>query len=79
MTDRKGFLAAAAVAAGATGIIASQRPAEATFHGKVVILPASTPDEIADVEWHINHGGFYIQGFSIAYAGNTPYVLLIHP
>ena len=78
VTDRKGFLAAAASAAGATGIIASRRPAEAlsTARFKVVVLTDNDPNFIAELEWHIGPGGFLIQGYTFASASGTQYVLL---
>lgn len=75
MTDRKGFLAAA-TAATATGVIASQRPAEALSNAryKVVVLNDNDPNFIAELEWHIGPGGFLIQGYSVY--SFTQFVLL---
>jgi len=77
MTDRKGFLAAAATAAGATGVIASQGPANAspTRRNTIVFLRAVVPDEFADIEWHLNNG-FSLQGFTLD-TGNAPWVCLL--
>lgn len=77
MTDRKGFLAAA-TAAGATGVIASQRPAEALSNAryKVVVLTDRDPRFIEELEWHLGPGGYLIQGYTFASASGTQYVLL---
>lgn len=79
MTDRKGFLAAAATAAGATGVIAGQQPAIASpsfSRVKFVILRAGTPDEVQDIEWHINHN-FSIVGFAMD-SSNTGWLCLVN-
>lgn len=79
MTDRKAFLTAAATAAGAAGIVATQRPAEAVSNARykvVVITDNSNPDFIQELEWHLGPGGYLIQGYTIASATNTQYVLL---
>ena len=71
MTDRKGFLAGAASAVGATGIIASQKPANAlpaTGRIQIVLITdeaTSRQDFIQDLEWHLGPGGFSLMGFSV--------------
>lgn len=77
MTDRKAFLAAAATAAGATGVIASQRPANALGgNTKFAILRAVTQDELHAIEWHLNHG-FSVEGFAFD-SGNAGWVFMVN-
>ena len=76
-TNRKAFLAAAATAAGATGVIASQRAANAFGSGtKFAILRAVTQDELQDIEWHLNHG-FGVEGFAFD-SGNAGWVFMVN-
>ena len=77
VTDRRGFLAAAATAAGATGIIATPRPAKAQLSAiqfQVVTLTDREPDFVQDLEGHLANGWASL-GYSVDQGHQ--YVLLV--
>jgi hypothetical protein len=76
VTDRKGFIAAAAAAVGATGVVATPRPAEASStHGvpppaggfETVTLTDQDPDFNGRLAWHLGPGGYTLLGYSVYY------------